>query len=105
MAKQAEAFADRIIVTSDNPRSESPDAIIDDILKGFSNPNAEKILAEVDREKAIEMAIGSAEQNDIILIAGKGHETYQIIGDETLDFDDKEVAMKICGHTRKKNHE
>jgi UDP-N-acetylmuramoyl-L-alanyl-D-glutamate--2,6-diaminopimelate ligase len=94
MAKQAEAFADRIIVTSDNPRSESPDAIIDDILKGFLNPNAENILAEVDREKAIEMAIESAEKNDIILIAGKGHETYQIIGDEVLDFDDKETALR-----------
>ena len=95
MAKQAENFADRVIVTSDNPRSESPDAIIDDILKGFSNPNSEKISVEPDREKAIEIAIESAEKNDIILIAGKGHETYQIIGSETIEFDDKQIATNI----------
>jgi len=94
MAQIAEQLADIIIVTSDNPRSELPEFIVGQILTGFENPTAENIITELDREKAIESAIDMAQPNDIVLIAGKGHETYQIIGTEKNDFSDKSVAEK-----------
>ena len=94
MAKVAEEFADIVIVTSDNPRTESAQQIIDDIVKGFSNPNADNIIIEPDRKAAIEIAINTAGKNDIVLLAGKGHEDYQIIGKEKIHFDDKEAAAK-----------
>ena len=92
MASVVEKLADAIIVTSDNPRTENPNAIINDIIAGFAEPKAIKV--ESDREKAIELAINSARTNDIILIAGKGHEDYQIIGTEKKHFSDKEIAEK-----------
>jgi UDP-N-acetylmuramoyl-L-alanyl-D-glutamate--2,6-diaminopimelate ligase len=90
MAKIAEALADRVYVTSDNPRTEKPEAILDDIVRGLDRPDQAKV--EVDRAKAIARAIREARSDDMVLIAGKGHETYQIIGKETLPFDDREVA-------------
>ena len=95
MAAEAEKFADRIIVTSDNPRTEPPARIIDDILEGFSDKQADNIHVEPDRKKAIELAIESAAKDDIIVIAGKGHETYQLIGEKKFDFDDKLIALEI----------
>lgn len=95
MAQVVEQFADRIYVTSDNPRSERPAAIIDDILLGFSNPSAENIKTEPDRKKAIEVAVKDAQAGDIVLIAGKGHENYQIIGTEKLHFSDIEMAAEF----------
>ena len=92
MAKVAEQLADFIIVTSDNPRTENPERIIDEIAAGFKNPAAGTITIEPDRKKAIEMAIKTAEKDDIVLIAGKGHERYQIIGKDKLDFSDLCVA-------------
>lgn len=97
MAKVAEELADRVIVTSDNPRTEDPQQIIKDITAGFDNPDSEKITIEPNRKKAIESAIKAAQKDDIVLIAGKGHETYQIIGNERIDFDDRIVAMEILG--------
>jgi len=94
MAKVAEQFADSIVVTSDNPRTEDPGVIINDIIGGFARPESETIVIEPDRKKAIELAIGQAGPNDVVLIAGKGHETYQIIGDNRLDFSDKNVALQ-----------
>jgi len=91
MARAAERWADAIIVTSDNPRTEESQAIIGDIMAGFADPSA--VTVEADRRKAIERAIERAEPDDIVLLAGKGHETYQIIGDQRLDFSDKEVAL------------
>ena len=79
------------IITSDNPRSEEPLSIIKDIEKGMVNKN---YSIEIDRETAIKKAIYMAEEGDLVLIAGKGHEDYQIIGDKTLYFSDKEVAIK-----------
>ena len=102
MAAVAEQYADRIIVTSDNPRTESPQAIIEDILKGFSDAKAANITVEPDRKKAIELAVQSAQKDDIILLAGKGHETYQLIGDKKFDFNDKTIAM---GFIRTQNTE
>ena len=94
MAKVAEELADFIIVTSDNPRTEKPADIINDVVAGFENGNREAITVEPDRKKAIELAIGAAGKNDIVLIAGKGHETYQIIGTQKFDFSDKELAKE-----------
>lgn len=92
MAGIAEKYADFSIVTNDNPRTENPSNIVDDIVKGFSNSKFEVIL---DRKKAIYTAINMAVKDDIILIVGKGHETVQIIGDTTMEFNDKLVAENI----------
>jgi UDP-N-acetylmuramyl-tripeptide synthetase len=108
MAKVAEQFADFIIVTSDNPRTENPNDIIEEIIAGFEKGlpvrstevrNTQYAIRntriiEPDRKKAIALAIESAEKDDILLIAGKGHETYQIIGTQKFDFSDKQIAQK-----------
>ncbi|MBF0751849.1 MULTISPECIES: UDP-N-acetylmuramoyl-L-alanyl-D-glutamate--2,6-diaminopimelate ligase [unclassified Pasteurella] len=91
MAKVAEQFADMIIVTKDNPRTEDPDKIEADIVAGFRDMNKVGLIS--DREQAIEFAIQGAGENDLIVIAGKGHEEYQIIGNETLHFSDQETVM------------
>ncbi len=95
MARAAERFADMIIVTSDNPRTEDPDDIIAEIITGFEKRAAPAVTIEPDRRIAIETAIASAKPGDIVLIAGKGHETYQIVGAEKLPFSDKDVALKF----------
>lgn len=95
MAKAAQELADRIIVTSDNPRTESPDGIIGNIVAGFGEAGSETITVEPDRREAIRLAIERAGAEDIVLIAGKGHETYQIVGDERLDFDDAKIAQEF----------
>ena len=94
MAKVSEQFADSIVVTSDNPRTEKAEDIITEILAGFENPKSENIKVEPDRKKAIELALKNAAKDDIVLIAGKGHETYQIIGTEKFDFSDSETARQ-----------
>ncbi|QPB42158.1 UDP-N-acetylmuramoyl-L-alanyl-D-glutamate--2,6-diaminopimelate ligase [Rodentibacter haemolyticus] len=86
MAKVAEQFADMIIVTKDNPRTEDPDKIESDIVAGFSN--MDKVGLIPDRDEAIGFAIKGASEGDVILIAGKGHEEYQITGDKTQYFSD-----------------
>jgi UDP-N-acetylmuramoyl-L-alanyl-D-glutamate--2,6-diaminopimelate ligase len=91
MAKIATEFSDEPIFTSDNPRSEDPRMILRDMEAGVAGEHYHSIE---NREKAILFAVENAKKGDVILIAGKGHETYQIIGDETFDFDDKEVALK-----------
>ena len=93
MAGVAEEFADRVIVTSDNPRNEAPQAIADEILAGFAS--MAKVTVELDRRAAITMAIDEARPGDVVVIAGKGHETYQIVGDVAKDFDDREVAAEV----------
>jgi len=95
MAGVAESLADRIVVTSDNPRTENPLQIIRDVAAGFAHPKADTIQVEPDRRAAIELAIGQARPGDIVLIAGKGHETYQIVGKQKLAFSDKTVAQEI----------
>jgi len=95
MARVVEQLADFVVVTSDNPRTERPANIIDDIVAGFENPDSEAITVEPDRKKAIELAIRTAGKDDIVLIAGKGHETYQIIGKQKFDFSDKQVAHEF----------
>ena len=96
MGSVAATFADEVIVTSDNPRTEEPAAIIDQILAGIDEvPGARKRTVVLpDRREAIAEAVGRARKGDFVLIAGKGHETYQIIGAERLPFDDREVARQ-----------
>lgn len=96
MAKVAEQLADVIYVTSDNPRTENPTEIINGITTGFQHivrgTSSKMINIEPDRKKAIELAISGADKHDIVLIAGKGHENYQIIGKNKIHFSDKEIA-------------
>ncbi len=96
MAKVAETLADFVIVTSDNPRTEDPLAIIDEICTGFSPDwkSAGKITVEPDRRRAIQQAIARAQPGDVVLIAGKGHENYQIIGKTKYPFDDVQESIK-----------
>lgn len=91
MGAAAEENSDIVIITSDNPRTESPDSIIRDIAAGLEKGNHEIVP---DRAAAIARAIGMAVEGDIVVIAGKGHEDYQIIGTEKIHFDDKEVAAR-----------
>ena len=93
MAKVAERYADVVIVTDDNPRTESPQIIMQDIVAGFENPAL--ALVEHDRAQAISVALSQAEQGDTVLIAGKGHENVQILANGTLPFSDKEQASKV----------
>ncbi|MDO9744412.1 UDP-N-acetylmuramoyl-L-alanyl-D-glutamate--2,6-diaminopimelate ligase [Glaesserella parasuis] len=95
MARIAEQLADRVIVTDDNPRTEDPDVIFNDIMKGFRKPKA--VQSMHIRQYAIEQAIAQAEPKDVILIAGKGHEDYQIIGTKKYHFSDQEWARKFLG--------
>ncbi len=95
MGSIAEQVADRVIVTSDNPRSEEPEAILNDIRRGISRPNEVQWI--VDREAAIQAAAEQAAPDDVVLIAGKGHEAYQIIGDQKRPFDDRDIARKYFG--------
>ncbi|HEX7380437.1 MAG TPA: UDP-N-acetylmuramoyl-L-alanyl-D-glutamate--2,6-diaminopimelate ligase [Pirellulales bacterium] len=92
MGRAVEAAADVAIVTSDNPRGESPRAIIAEVVAGFNEPAAARPV--VDRRDAIVWALEEARPGDCVLIAGKGHETYQIIGDQRFSFDDREVASR-----------
>jgi UDP-N-acetylmuramoyl-L-alanyl-D-glutamate--2,6-diaminopimelate ligase len=91
MGEAAARGSDTVIVTSDNPRSEDPQAIIEEILPGVRQTGTHYEV-EPDRAAAIAMAIREAQAGDLVLIAGKGHETYQIIGSETISFDDRRVA-------------
>jgi UDP-N-acetylmuramoyl-L-alanyl-D-glutamate--2,6-diaminopimelate ligase len=93
MGRIAGDYSDLIIVTSDNPRTEVPETIIDDIMRGITRHAS--VLREVDRHTAIERAINCAQSGDVVLIAGKGHEDYQIIGKEKKHFSDREVVENL----------
>jgi len=92
MASVAERYADKVIVTNDNPRNENPHMIADRICEGFTDKNYHVIL---DRQQAIESALTESTAGDMILIAGKGHEDYQLIGEEVLPFSDQKVARLV----------
>jgi len=94
MGAIAASFSDLCVVTSDNPRTEDPNKIIEDILGGTRQGNAE-VVVEIDRRKAIETALGLARKGDFVIVAGKGHETYQIFKDRTIHFDDREVVREF----------
>jgi UDP-N-acetylmuramoyl-L-alanyl-D-glutamate--2,6-diaminopimelate ligase len=93
MAEVAEKLADRIIVTNDNPRTEKPEDIAAQVCKGFLSRR--KVTVELDRRTAIARAIAMARPGDVVVIAGKGHEDYQIVGQAKRHFDDREVAAEI----------
>ncbi|MFS4484129.1 UDP-N-acetylmuramoyl-L-alanyl-D-glutamate--2,6-diaminopimelate ligase [Hyunsoonleella sp. 2307UL5-6] len=95
MAHIASELSTKVIFTSDNPRSEIPERIIDDMEKGVAPQNFKKTLSIVDRKQAIKTACQLAETNDIILIAGKGHETYQEIKGKRFDFDDYSIVQEL----------
>ena len=88
-------LADRIVVTSDNPRSEDPAAIIDATVEGVPQDYRTNVVIEPDRKNAIAVALQMAEPGDVVLIAGKGHEATQTIGDRVLPFDDRVVARAL----------
>ncbi len=96
MGAIATELADYVILTSDNPRTEDPTEIIDDVLKGIFQDKL--IEVQIDRFAAIEIAINSATKDDLVLIAGKGHEDYQILGTVKQHFDDREHARRILSH-------
>ena len=98
MGRIAAAYSDSVIVTSDNPRGEDPAAIIGDILTGIRGGGS--VFVQPDRERAIALAINKALPGDTILIAGKGHEAYQICSGKKYDFSDEAVVRKLlCAQT------
>jgi UDP-N-acetylmuramoyl-L-alanyl-D-glutamate--2,6-diaminopimelate ligase len=97
MAKIASEKSDKLILTSDNPRSEDPESIIGDMLGGVKVENRVKVLLISNREEAIKTACMMAQPGDFILVAGKGHETYQEIKGVRHHFDDREVVRKAFG--------
>ena len=97
MAQEAVKHSNRVIITSDNPRFEEPQAIIDDMLAGLTNEQRRTVLSIVDRREAIRTACTLAQPGDVILVAGKGHEDYQIIQGVKHHFDDHEVIRECFG--------
>lgn len=95
MAKEAADRSDKVIITSDNPRNEEPQDIINDMLTGLNNDDKKKVISIVDRKEAIRTACMLAQPGDVILVAGKGHENYQEIKGVKHHFDDKEVLKEI----------
>jgi len=100
MGKVASEMADKVFLTSDNPRSESPTSILSDIVGGVKS--GADYTIEPDRRGAIKLALQCAQKDDVVLIAGKGHETYQIFRDKTIGFDDRQIAREILGDLAKK---
>ncbi len=94
MGQAAGALSDYVVLTSDNPRSEEPLNIINDVLVGLGREDT-PYAAEPDRARAIRLALEYARPGDAVLLAGKGHETYQIFADRTIDFDDRETARQV----------
>lgn len=94
MAQIAAKYSDLTVITSDNPRTEDPEAIIADMAEGLKEVERDRYVTIVDRRQAIFDAIGRAQPKDVVLIAGKGHETYQEINGVRYDFDDREVARE-----------
>ena len=101
MGNIASTLSTKVIITSDNPRSEVAETIISDIEKGVEPQNAKKVVSIVDRKQAIKTACQLARPNDIILIAGKGHETYQEIKGERFDFDDYKIVKELLKQLQK----
>ena len=95
MGAIAQKLADKIVITSDNPRSEDPQQIITDIIAGLKSVDPDIVTVEPDRGEAIALLKTIANNNDVVLIAGKGHEDYQILKDKTIHFDDREEARKV----------
>jgi len=102
MGSIAARYSNRVLITNDNPRSEDPASILDEIVQGIeaNDENRNRVDIEPDRASAIERAIRSARRGDMVVVAGKGHEDYQIFRDKTIHFDDREVVKAVLGLTR-----
>ncbi len=100
MAAVASRWSDRVVITSDNPRTENPDAIIEDVRAGVPAEKLSAVRVEPDRAEAIAWAIGQAGRHDVVVIAGKGHEDYQIVGTTKRHFDDREQAAAVLAARR-----
>jgi UDP-N-acetylmuramoyl-L-alanyl-D-glutamate--2,6-diaminopimelate ligase len=100
MGDIASQLADFVIVTSDNPRSEDPRVIASAIVSGVGPANAGKVMVELDRQRAIITALKASAREDVVVIAGKGHETGQVIGTTTTAFDDAAVAREALAALR-----
>ena len=98
MAQEAVRQSDRVIITSDNPRFEEPQDIINDMVAGLNKDEMKKVITITDRKEAIKTACMMAQKGDVILVAGKGHENYQEIKGVKHHFDDKEVLHEIFGN-------
>ena len=94
MGRVAAELSDFVVVTTDNPRSEQPQAIAREITKGMPKDKLKNSLVVLDRQEAIKKAVAKAAEGDIVLLAGKGHETYQVFKDMVQPFDDVEAAKK-----------
>jgi UDP-N-acetylmuramoyl-L-alanyl-D-glutamate--2,6-diaminopimelate ligase len=94
MGEAAGRMSQVVVLTSDNPRSEDPRNIMNDSLVGLQRTSV-KLMVEPNRERAIEMALDEARSGDIVLLAGKGHETSQVLKDRVVEFDDREMARKF----------
>src|SRR5579885_2072496 len=94
MGEVAGHLSDSVVLTSDNPRSEDPILIMNDVMVGLQK-SGKPYIAEVDREVAIRKALAQAHEGDLVLLAGKGHETYQVLKDRSIPFDDREIARRI----------
>jgi len=100
MGEAAGRMSDLVVLSSDNPRGEDPGSIIDEVLPGLKRTGAEYVV-ETDRSRAVQMAIERARAGDIVLLAGKGHETYQVLRERTIEYDDREEArgvLRRMGH-------
>jgi UDP-N-acetylmuramoyl-L-alanyl-D-glutamate--2,6-diaminopimelate ligase len=95
MGRIAATLAKKVFITSDNPRTEDPQAIVDDILSGIEEKS--NVVVELNRRKAIEAALKEQKEDEVVVILGKGDENYQIIYDQKLPFDDREVVREILG--------
>jgi UDP-N-acetylmuramoyl-L-alanyl-D-glutamate--2,6-diaminopimelate ligase len=95
MGAVAARLSDVVVVTSDNPRSEPPEAILEEIQRGMNGGRRAERHAIVDRREAIVRALEMAEPGDAVVIAGKGHETYQVLRDRTIPFDDRQIAREV----------
>ncbi len=93
MGDVATRLADRVVITSDNPRSEDPLAIIREIQLGVKDS---AVVVEPDRRRAIILALSQARKGDLVVIAGKGHEPYQVVGEHVLPFDDRDVVRDVA---------
>ena len=97
MAKEAARLSDQVILTSDNPRFEEPDAIIQDMVAGLSAADLDHTLCITDRRQAIKTALTLAQRGDVVLVAGKGHEDYQEVKGVKHHFDDREIIRELIG--------
>jgi UDP-N-acetylmuramoyl-L-alanyl-D-glutamate--2,6-diaminopimelate ligase len=97
MGREAGRFSDAVVVTSDNPRTEDPEAILDEILPGLADAglSGDRVLRIADREKALRKAVAVARPGDFVLVAGKGHEDYQILGTKKVPFSDQEILRRL----------